>query len=373
MTIIARVAGRRIVVSRPDGSEAGRLSVDMLSTLARARSDRTAACFLRPPVLLNEALFSLTTDEVPIVRPRGATEAWVRSRWEMARFAECSRARAADASASFWLEWYRELRRHVADERLPIDLRGRLREAAHRSFVRSQQGRAQPHFPRASLRQPVRVQLPDDLLERARAAAAERGIVPDRPHVAIDARGRPDTLAEGLEYLAAQGYTVAPLGGSPLLDVFMLLTSAFLVCDNSDAQRMAYLTNTPTLAINATDAYAFYPVRTDGVYLLKTAIDLDTGRELQVSELLAEAYYRNRRNCGFRENSSRDILAGLEEMVSGIRDGWHESDGQSRYRAQVVEAGTAAARRVRHVAKWGPVGGFIGDGRLARVQADRAL
>lgn len=369
------LGGRRVIVSRPDGSEPGRLGVDILTALARARANRAAACFLRPRVLANEPLFSLATDEVPVLQPHGIARVWVQSRWQMRQLAERGRRRAADARALFWLEWYRELRRHVADERLPLDLRGRLRRAAQRSFARwaaADRGRPGWQFARVQLRDRIPMRLPESLLERARTEASQRGIPPG-PLVAIDVRGHVDDFDPILDSLAARGYAPVRLGDAPLVDVFVLLTSVFLLCDNADAQRTAYATNTPTLTINATDAFAFYPVRRDGIYLLKEPVDLDSGRTLSPEEMLDDGYYRNLRNYGYRENRAADVRAAVDEMLDGVRDGWHDTTSQARYRTRVVEAGVALAPRVRHIAKWGPVDGFIGDGRLASVQAERRV
>jgi hypothetical protein len=58
-------------------------------------------------------------------------------------------------------------------------------------------------------------------------------------------------------------------------------------------------------------------------------------------------------------------------MLDGLDSGWGETEAQARYRARVTAAGGALASTVRYVATWGPDHGFLGDGRLARVQAAR--
>ncbi len=282
------------------------------------------------------------------------------------------RRRLAEGASAFWREMYRELRRHAGDERLPFDLRGRLRSAAQRAFDRSQQHRAAVRFPRLVLRTRAAVSLPEDVARRARAAAERLGVRPEQPFVAADIRGRHDALTDSLEMLESRGYAVARLQNDEQVDAYLLLSCAFLLCDNADAQGVAYTRNTPTLTLNATDAFTAYPVREHGIYLLKTAIDLDTGRVLTPSDFLAESYYRNLRNIGYRDNTRGQIRDAVGEMLSGLATGWTETDGQRRYRAAVVAAGESLAPRVRHVAQWGPVDGFIGDGRLARCQAESA-
>jgi hypothetical protein len=113
-------------------------------------------------------------------------------------------------------------------------------------------------------------------------------------------------------------------------------------------------------------------VRDDGLYLLKTAIDLDTGHELPPLDMMSESYFRNLRNCGYRECAPGDVLSAAREMYERRLPGWREDDAQASFRARVIEAGAALAPRVHRAAAWGPDRGFIGEGRLARVQAGRA-
>lgn len=364
--------GRRIVVSRPDGSTRGRLGVDIAVAFARARAEGTAACLLPPAGAACDALLALTPEDVPLVPPAGLTGALAWGRWALAESLDTVASRRRGAAAIFWREWQKELRRHAGDERLPIDLRGRLRGAAQRSAARSAAAaRAADavRFPRALLRERVRVRLPGEL--QARAAGAAAAFDTGRPFVAFDVSVRPPVMAAALDLLASRGRGIVHLGQAPLVDVMALLHCEFLVCDSADTQRLAYATNTPCLTVNGSDAFAFYPVRDDGVYLLKRAVDLDTGRTLRSTELLEEHFYRNLRNIGFRDNTGDEIAAAVAEMLQGA-GGWRDSDSQIRFRARVVEAGAALAPTLRHAAKWGPVDGFIGDGRLARVQADAA-
>jgi hypothetical protein len=158
-----------------------------------------------------------------------------------------------------------------------------------------------------------------------------------------------------------------------LLELCVLLNAAFVVCESLELQHVAYATNTPSLLLNAPDAFSGYPVREDGLFTLRTAVDLDTGETFGPVDQLGERYLRARRNCGFRCNSELDILAAAREMHEGVSGGWIEAAGQARFRALVVEAGASLAARVPFVAEWGPDAGFIGDGRLARCQADELV
>lgn len=385
--------GQRVVVSLPDASEPGRLSLGILETLALAKSRAAAACLLRPSAGGAHALFELTARDVPQVAPRGAAGAWMRTRWQVEDAARRAGARAAAGAASFWHEGFRELRRHIGDERLPFDLRARLRAIADWMFARSKSSGADTgrRLRRRLLREPLATELPAPRAAEAWSEMAGLGLTPSQRVVALDVRGRVEPLLGAVDYLVAEGYTVVRIGDpsrgpvqrtgvidlcfSPrqtaLLELFVIMTCDFVVCGSRDVQQVAWLANRPCLLLNAWDPFSGYPIREDGLYMLQSAIDLDSGRVLTPADLLREDYYRNLRNCGHRENSAAEVLDAVREMHHGVRHGWTESNAQARFRRLVEQAGAELAPRFPLVARWAPDDGFIGDGRLARCQADR--
>jgi hypothetical protein len=342
----------------------------MLAALTEARTGRMQACFIRPPIVTSESLFALTSDEVPIVHEQGM--AWTRARWTASAAAQRWAERWRDGVALFWHEFGREVRHYAGDERLPSPVRTGARNVAQQALARSHEHAAPVRpYPRQLLRDRVNTSLPSSLVDAARAAAGATGLTLDTPIVAIDARLESDALSDAHAFLAQNGYAIAHVEPAcSLLDVYVLSTARFVICAAVDLQHVACLTNTPSLLLNAPDPFIGYPVRGDGVFTLPTVINLDDGRELMRSELLTEAYFRNVRNCGFRANTPLEVRRAVEEMHDGVMHGWRDSSGQARFRSHVVEAGTALAARVRHVAECGPDRGFIGDGRLARFQAE---
>jgi len=282
------------------------------------------------------------------------------------------------ASASFWREWHRELRRHAGDERLPYHLRASLRSAADRALERATVEDERAIVPRWNRRAistapPIRLSPNDE--QRARQLAAEQGIRPDQPMVAVEAGHRPDLFVDAERLLTREGFAVVHIGDArrpPAVERYVLQSSAFLVCRSAELQRAAFDTHTPSLRLDARDPFTGYPVRRDGVFTLATVIDLDTGRTLPLDELLTERYFRNTRNCGYRGTNAAGIAAAVAEMIHGVRDGWNDSAAQARFRRAVTDAGAALGARVRHVVEWDAASGFVGDGRLARVQAEQA-
>lgn len=283
------------------------------------------------------------------------------------------------AAASFWREWHRELRRHAGDERLPFQLRATLRGAADQALQRAavEDERAiVPRWSRRAISTAPAVRLSPDDEQRARRLAAEQGIRLDRPMVAVEAGHRADLFADAARLLAREGYQVVHIGDPravPLVERYLLQASAFVVCRSAELQQAAFETHTPSLRLDARDPFTAYPIRRDGVFTVATVIDLDTGRVLPTEELLTAPYFRNTRNCGYRGTSAAGIAAAVEEMIGGVRTGWSDSAAQARFRRAVADAGAALEARVRHVVEWDAASGFVGDGRLARVQAERAL
>jgi hypothetical protein len=202
---------------------------------------------------------------------------------------------------------------------------------------------------------------------RAIRRAAQGVTAPGRRVVAVEGGTRVDLLADALRLLAAEGYeTTSPTSGA-------LGDCAFVICTSAELQHAAYDANKPSLRLHARDPFTAYPVRGDSIFTLATAVDLDTGRLLPIPELLTEGYFRNTRNYGYRATPASQIAAAVHEMLNGAKDGFRESDAQSRFRAAVTEAGAALKTRVRHVVEWDAASGFVGEGRLARIQADGVI
>ena len=281
------------------------------------------------------------------------------------------------AAASFWREWHRELRRHIGDERLPYSVRVRLRmwadSALQRAAVEEQRAIA-PRWNRRAIAvaPPMRLSLEDE--RRARQLAAEHGIRLNHRMVALETGLRPDRLRAAVSLLSGEGYAIVSIGDAgipPLVGRYVLQASAFVVCQSAELQRAAYETHTPSLRLDAHDPFTAYPIRPDGVFTLATVVDLDTGRVLPTDELLGERYFRTTRNCGYRGSPSADIAAAVAEMIEGVRGGWRDSAAQARFRRAVTDAGASIGARVRRLVEWDAAGGFVGDGRLARAQAER--
>ena len=389
-------AGRHpLLLLRPDFSQPARCSVDLVTAAARARETGGALCLLR-----DGASTPLSFEGVPVVTARGVQRLWLSAVWRSALAARDLRAWWRDVAASVAHEWRRELRRHIGDDRLPFELRQRLRGMAEASN-RGDSVETNT-FPRRLLRAPSTISLSPGFVEQARRQLTAHGISGGKPLVTFESRTRADIARAVVEFLVHEGYAVARIGDpddgfrsydgvtdltkltprAPSLELFLVSASAFIVCESIDLQQLAYLTNTPSLMINARDPFVAYPVRANGLMALSTAIDLDTAQAITISDMLTQPYFRDlhkqqvrgrrRGSHGYRDNTAEEVIEAINEMRAGIAAGWTtESESQGRFRTRVVEAGAALAAVSAHVAEWGPDGGFIGDGRLVQFQADR--
>jgi hypothetical protein len=369
----ATAGGRPVLVLRPHPSP-GRGSVEILSTLARARARAASACVLPPAGDAGELVALAASREVPLVARRGWRRSWLQTRWSLASAVRRGGVRWRQAVVAGQQEIFRELRRQAGNERLPAELRRRLRESAHRAYERARLAEGSVEgYPRRLLREPSPLTLPPAALEAGRAEAEALGFVAGPPTVTLEAGLRPDLSAALRSALAARGYRVLHLTSPSLrLTLFALCASRFVICVSHDWQQLAYLTNTPSLRVHAVDVFEAYPVRRDGLFALQPAVDLESGKVLPVGDRLSEGYFKNLRNIGFREHTVAEITAAAEEMMAGVERGWQESESQARFRDRAAAAGAALAPVVSTVAAWAPDDGFLGDGRLARVQADTA-
>jgi hypothetical protein len=405
----ATVEGQLVEVVRPD-ARIGQGSVDLLCALERARLSGAGVCVLSPEAGPAELADWIDHADVALVRPSAMARARLARRWRWAETRGRAKSRWHLAVSSGLQELYRELRRHAGNARFSPALRRRLREAGHRAYDRSVDVRApQQPYPRRLLRDRSTVQWAPALVDGARTRLAAAGVAPGTPVAAFEVTMRPVAARAAARCLSEAGYAVVRVGDRsrdvPALpqvvypdavypdavdpdavypdavspepaDLHVMALASLAVVGSMDLQQLTYLTNTPSLTVDATDVFTRYPIRADGLVLLATAVDLDTGRDVALDEWLSEAYFRSRRHHGYRGASPEDLVAAIGELCAGVAHGWthtgSETGAQRRFRERVVQAGTALAATVPLVAKWGPDAGFIGDGRLAQVQAERA-
>ena len=418
-----RRAGPRLLVSQPNAVQFGHLGMEMVMALARAREEQAAIAFLRAPRVVNDGAFELESDQVDVRKLSPPAESWWRSRWMLDRLLAGLEERGREFREDFWHEVGELAREETWDPAMSPRLRRMLRST--KSYAGRQRpermAAGDPYLKRRLIRTPVPVRLRPPAAERASALAAAIGVPPGAPIVAVHAREagwkrgrevqdkeyrgerqrddstrnvRIETYFAAIDCLVSRGFTVVRLGDAsmkpvrrpgvvdlaldprrtPLLDVYVLLRSAFLLAGESGPSVFTLLTNTPTLTVNATDPISSFPIRRDWLFMLKRVIDLKTGDTLTLSDMLGERYLEALRDTyRFRyvANTSQEIRDAVEEMLEFLESPPPESAGQSQFRDDVTRQSVDLGTRHKYIRKWAADRGFLGDGRVAQCYLDR--
>ena len=315
----------------------------------------------------------------------------------------------------------------------PVDIDGLIGQAMDEFH---QAKNAKLYLFRRNIEQPLNTYLPADMCADLRERLSQLGIQPATKMVTVHAResgfhqgeeiqdasvillegrkfgrrkfdnrtdivrnARIDSYSQAIDYLVKEGYAVVRLGDplmepyhraglfdlatspirTPALELYCLLQSEFVLCGESGPYSVSYLTNTPSVLVNATDPISGYPVRKDRLYILKRVHDRSTGQPLRLNDMLTHRYLSKMRQMilfQYVDNTSDEILEVVREMVSGLRDGWVATSKQRAYREQATAAAIEFNKRERdggiaYVRKWGEDRGFLGSGYIGANWAER--
>ena len=330
---------------------------------------------------------------------------------------------------SFWLDARGDSRLFIDTENTPPDPQKDIDEF-------HQAKNAKLYLFRRNIEQPLNTYLPADLCADLRERLSQLGVQPGTKMVTVHAResgfhrgeemqdasaillerrkgqhrkldnrtdvvrnARIDSYSQAIDYLVNEGYAVVRLGDplmepyqraglvdlatspirSPALELYCLSQSEFVLCGESGPYSVSYLTNTPSVLVNATDPISGYPVRKDRLYILKQVHDRVTGQPLRLNDMLTHQYLTKMRQLTpyqYVDNTSDEILVVVREMVSGLRNGWVTTLKQRAYREQATATAIEFNKRERHggiayVRKWGEDRGFLGSGYIGADLAER--
>lgn len=416
---LVRLGRRRVVVAQPNVRQYGHQADETVFALAYARRLGVPLVFRRPAKVTSEAMFAIESTEVEIDRsPRGRLAAfWAGAVPERSERVHVGWMRAVDRLRK---ECLRQLSLYRHDHRRNELVKWKIREVkdARADAKLRRPSRHRPYWRRRLVADPVALRLTAEAEAHAVAVAERLGISPETPLVSVHVRergyklgdetqdkgaGRDDSVRNArvefhlpaIDHLVDLGYTVVRVGDpsmapvdrpgvldlatSPLHDsyveLYLLWRSAFLICGESGPQGAAYLTDTPSLTVNATDPVSGFPVRTHGIYLMKTIVDRRTDEPLDLEGLLSEHHLlnlRDPREFAYVQNTAEEILDGVREMLDLLEHGTPESPAQQRYKELLVEA-IERSQHIAYVQKWGLDSGFLGRGRLGRMQAERLV
>lgn len=245
-------------------------------------------------------------------------------------------------------------------------------------------------MPRRALRALTPVPVPDAARTQVDGFLRTHGVDASVPVVAVAAALRQDIARTIAAALAAEGRAVVRVGprdpepvtmpgvvdltgaGDPVMTALAVMARADLaIVGPGAAQALGYLSPAPAVVVDVADALSAYPLRPDGVLVLRTPVDLATGETLPPSALASEALVRSHRGVGFRPSSAADILSAVRELREAGTAGWVETPAQTTFRTTLVASASALADASPEVAALAPDDGWLGDGRLVAVQAAR--
>jgi putative glycosyltransferase (TIGR04372 family) len=417
------VGAYKLLVTRVNPRQYGHLALEIAMSQLLGRREYAAVYYLRPRRVVSNALFSLTSDEVRIL-PRAVPLDWVvRVCWwvgdvrawlvgEVAILARTLRSAMRTELSVYERSHRRRPRVRRALLRAKKDLR-----ASAETRVRLE---LPLYYQRRLLRDHVPVRVDPRAMPAVREAAVQIGLDPDAPVVTLHVResgfkfgqemqdakpgGRDDSTRnariesyfDAIDLIVSRGYSVVRIGDpsmtpvsrpglvdlatavarSQLLEVYCMSRSRFFVSAEAGPVGLAYLTGTPLLTVNATDPISSYPIRSDGLLLLKHVRYRRTGQELSPVELLGREHLTHLRDVlhyEYVDNTGEEIVEAVAEMFDLVEGRTKETETQRRYRELATEAGERYRPVLNYVRKWGSDGGFLGNGRVGREYVERHL
>ena len=272
-----------------------------------------------------------------------------------------------------------------------------------------------PYFFRKLLAGLEPLRFPDDLEETALSELEGMGVERGRPWVAVHARAeKPNsplgtirnidiaTYGLAIEWLQAQGYFIIrtgdpdspPVGGPSVLDlahhanrtalseVYAVRGARMFLGCHSGPWAIAALCGVPSVISNVSDPFAPYPLHGTSRYLLRPAA-YRGGRQLSPVEQLEGGYLKAILDPGYWRmtenpyalmqgaNTPEEILAAVQEVMTGIANPPNANRGQVRWRQVAEQAAAHWSPMLPYVRKWaGSDGGWLGNGALAACQAE---
>lgn len=401
-----RLGPLSLLVVRPLEGGYGHLGVAILNGLLMARATRSWLYVRRPALTLNDEIFRLRSDVVPLVSESRLLNALM-DRPELMEF------------LSDPLEY---VRRVLTSSSLDKSNSRRFRNLTLFLLDRlPPQSPPSPPFFGVDLRygyarSPLRVRFPHNVERLAARRARDLGIDPDRPIVTLHVReagyrpsvglaerpiddsrnARIESYFEAIDALVARGFTVVRVGDptmtpvarpgvvdlatsaqrDELAELWCLLHSRFFIGCESGVYSTCLLVGVPCLHVNGTNPVGAYPARARDRAILKRAVDVKTGRLLTVSDMLTEEFLYQRKDEGryrFLDNSPQDILEAVEEMLAADSGREAPTPLQLEYadRVRALQASDRILKKYKSKGQSGPF--YLGDGRIARGFVERYM
>ena len=414
---------RKLLVTRVNPRQYGHLALEIAMSLLRARREQTAVYFLRPSTIVSKALFDLRSTDVKVLPKSAILDAVMRLSWTITDMVTRGRAWRIRTSAVLRYQFRKEITAYLQTHKTLRQVR-RYRLTGAKDYFKVPEALKAKKLPlyykRRLLRELVPIRMCETVLPTVQAVARRIGLDLEKPMITLHVReagfkfgnemqdakpgsrddstrnARIESYFKAIDFLTARGFTVVRIGDpsmepvqrsgvidlatsphrSQALEIYCMWRSAFFVSAEAGPVGVSYLTNTPLLTVNATDPISSYPIRADGMLLLKHVRNRQTGERLSPADLLTGDYLGNLRNLHryvYENNTSEQIYAAVVEMLESLDHLPDETESQRHYRELATEAGTVFRSSLNYVRKWGSDDGFLGDGRIVRSYVEQSL
>jgi putative glycosyltransferase (TIGR04372 family) len=412
--------------------------MDVLMSLHMACELGAGVLFIRPREPLNGALFELRSQDVVsltdsvLAAPLRAYWFFVRVGFSLRKASRMVRTRIEKAIARVvkpvFSGFVKFLKRSSKSRRGPRILLVVIDKVLYKLTALDLAKKSKPFVvPKSTFhgldfraryaRNPLPVGLSTDLQDAAERHAKELGITPKTKLVVLHVResgykqstadlyekqkdtnrnARIETYFKAVDYLAGEGYTVVKVGDRSMapvsypgildlaiselnkdyMELWCFLKSDFFIGCDSGPNSTSLLTNVPSLLVNSINPVGAYPIRRKDLYILKRAIDPDTGRVLSLSEMLTEEFLFSKRNSEavkYVDHTAEEILSAVTEMVRTVRSDPAETEPQREYKRLIQNVMDLPRVKAKYMIKAGIENPYIGDGRIAAFYAERYL
>ena len=414
---------RKLLVTRVNPRQYGHLALEIEMSLLRARQEQTAVYFLHPSTIVSKALFNLRSADVKVLPKSAILDAVMRLSWSITDVVTRGRAWRIRTSAVLRYQFRKEITAYLQTHKTLRQVR-RYRLMGAKDYFKVPEALKAKKLPlyykRRLLRERVPIRMCETILPTVQEAARRIGLDLEKPMITLHVReagfkfgnemqdakpgsrddstrnAKIESYFKAIDFLTARGFTVVRIGDpsmepvqrsgvidlatsphrSQALEIYCMWRSAFFVSAEAGPVGVSYLTNTPLLTVNATDPISSYPIRADGMLLLKHVRNRQTGERLSPADLLTGDYLGNLRNLHryvYENNTSEQIYAAVVEMLESLDRLPDETESQRHYRELATEAGTVFRSSLNYVRKWGSDDGFLGDGRIVRSYVEQSL
>ena len=280
-----------------------------------------------------------------------------------------------------------------------------------------------PYTPRKTLKNYLPTYLSSSVEKKAISLMKSCGIDIEKPMVALHVRESGHDVADSkdtrrleirsrrnanfkdyvstVKYLVTKGYIVVRLGDPHmnrinlpgvidlphvetdygLVELYTLMKSKFFIATDSGPWFLPFLTGTPLLLTNATLWWTNFPLRKMDMYLLKDVFDRQKGKNLNIEEILGVDFTSNDLEMDrfeFIDNNEEEILTAVQEMEELVFQWTPMNADQENYHskahaaiARIQQTAGNNARLSGPMKNWGPDDGFMGEGRIAKINLSR--